>query len=48
MAKDFEELLIWKKALEFWEAVNSLLDGRVCQVVEKCERVIIRHVTAVR
>jgi four helix bundle protein len=26
MAKDFEDLLIWKKALEFWEAVNALLD----------------------
>jgi four helix bundle protein len=26
MAKDFEDLLVWKKALQFWEAVNSLLD----------------------
>jgi four helix bundle protein len=25
MAKDFEDLLIWKKALEFWEAVDPLL-----------------------
>ena len=26
----------------------EVVAGRVCQVVEKCERVIIRHVTAVR
>ena len=26
MAKDFEELLVWKKGLELWEAVNPLLD----------------------
>jgi four helix bundle protein len=26
MAKDFEDLLIWKKALQFWEAVNPLLE----------------------
>ena len=26
MAKDFEDLLVWKKALEFWDAVDPLLD----------------------
>ena len=26
VAKDFEELLIWKKALQFWEAVDALLE----------------------
>ena len=26
MAQTLDDLLIWKKALEFWEAVNALLD----------------------
>jgi four helix bundle protein len=26
MAKTLDDLLVWKKALEFWEAVNALLD----------------------
>ena len=26
MARDFEDLLVWKKALAFWEAVDALLE----------------------